>query len=83
MTRLHRIGWTSATGRAAALAVALVLILAVTLGRRRAERRAEASSRVASGPADSLARRDSAAKADSEPEYDPPCFASHLGLPCQ
>ena len=83
MTHLNRVGWTSVTRRALALAVALVLLLVVALGRRRAERRAEASTRVATGPADSLARRDSAAKADSVPAYDPPCFASHLGLPCQ
>ena len=33
--------------------------------------------------ADSGGRRDTAAIADRTPAEDPPCFASHLGLPCQ
>ena len=33
---------------------------------------------------DSLARRDSTKRdsTDRAPEHDPPCLASHLGLPC-
>jgi len=33
--------------------------------------------------ADSGGRRDTAAIAEHAPAEDPPCFASHLGLPCQ
>ena len=33
--------------------------------------------------ADSGDRRDTAAIVERAPAEDPPCFASHLGLPCQ
>jgi hypothetical protein len=44
---------------------------------------ARAANKVASPDArDSVARRDSARRASAAEDYDPPCFASRIGLPC-
>lgn len=72
----------------------LVLMVGCGRGDRPAERRAvseDSSSRATTQPAhvdsaaraDSSGRRDTAAVGATVPANDPPCFASHLGLPCQ
>ena len=44
---------------------------------------ARSTSRDSAARADSGPRRDTAAVRDVALPEDPPCFASHLGLPCQ
>ena len=70
------------------------LLIGCSGGDRPRERRAvhgdtalRAAARPESGDgsarADSALRRDSTAARDTTLAQDPPCFASHFGLPCQ
>jgi hypothetical protein len=52
-------------------------------GRDSAVRTAASPARPDSTRADSGGRRDTAAVQAVAQPADPPCFASHLGLPCQ
>ena len=72
----------------------LALVVGCVQGNRTDERRAvrdDSTSRAATPPAnvnsaaraDSIERRDTGALRAAVPANDPPCFASHLGLPCQ
>jgi hypothetical protein len=71
-----------------------VLMVGCDRGDRVDERRGiegDSAARAAAQPArsdsaaraDSGGRRDTAAIVERAPAEDPPCFASHLGLPCQ
>ena len=64
--------------------VAILVVLAVVASYQYLLRRNRAPDRIAStGPErDSLARLDSAARADARQEADTMCFASRIGLPC-
>jgi hypothetical protein len=64
--------------------VAVLVVLAVVVSARYLSLRTRSADRIAStGPArDSLARLDSAARADARQEADTMCFASRIGLPC-
>ena len=72
----------------------LLLMVACTQGDRVDERRgsprdsvartaARPASRDSAAQADSGRRRDTAALREAALPEDPPCFASHFGLPCQ
>ena len=76
----------------------LIVGFALLVGCGQAERvdegrgsRGDSNARVAARPAtgdsavrgDSGQRRDTAAVGDTALPEEPPCFASHLGLPCQ
>ena len=64
--------------------VAILVVLAVVASYRYLSRRNRAADKIATtGPErDSLARLDSAARADARQEADTMCFASRIGLPC-
>ena len=67
------------------LSLALLTVLAffaIVMSTRYLSPSSRAANKVASSAArDSLARLDTARRA-SEENYDPPCFASRIGLPC-
>jgi hypothetical protein len=64
--------------------VAVVVVLAAVVSATYLSHKTRRAERIAStGPArDSLARLDSAARADARQEADTMCFASRIGLPC-
>jgi hypothetical protein len=64
--------------------VAILVVLAVAASYHYVSVRKRAMDNVAlTGPGhDSLARLDSAARADARQEPDTMCFASRIGLPC-
>ena len=64
--------------------VAILMALAVVASYHYLSPRNRAADRIAStGPGrDSLARLDSAARADARQGADTMCFASRIGLPC-
>ena len=64
--------------------VAILVVLAVVASYEYLSPRNRAADRIAStGPErDSLARLDSAARADARQEADTMCLASRIGLPC-
>ena len=64
--------------------VAVLVVLAVVVSAHYLSLRTRSADRIAStGPThDSLARLDSAARADARQEADTMCFASRIGLPC-
>ena len=64
--------------------LAVLAVLAVVLSTRYLSPRNQATRRVSAAgvPRDSLARLDSAARADSRENIDTMCLASRIGLPC-
>ena len=64
--------------------LAVLMVLAVVVTTQYLLPRNRAAHRVASTGAsrDSLARLDSAARAEARAEADTMCFASRIGLPC-
>ena len=70
--------------RLSLILVAVLVILMVVASTLYLSLRSRGAGRIAStGPArDSLARLDSAARADARQEADTMCFASRIGLPC-
>ena len=64
--------------------LAVLIVLAVVVSNRYLLPRIRGSQKVASTGAsrDSLARLDSAARAEARAEADTMCFASRIGLPC-
>jgi hypothetical protein len=64
--------------------VAIVVVLAVVASILYLSPRTRSAGKIASTSpaADSLARLDSAARADAREERDTMCFASRIGLPC-
>ena len=70
--------------RLSLVVVAVLVVLAGLVSTHYRSLRTRSAARIAStGPAhDSLARLDSAARADAREEADTMCFASRIGLPC-
>jgi hypothetical protein len=70
--------------RLSLVVVAVLVVLAVVVSYHYLSPRNRAPNRIAStGPErDSLARLDSAARADARQDADTMCFASRIGLPC-
>jgi hypothetical protein len=64
--------------------LAVLMVLAVVVTNHYLSARARGSQRVATNGAsrDSLARLDSAARAEARADADTMCFASRIGLPC-
>jgi len=64
--------------------LALLVILAIVASTRYVSLRNQAARKIASAgePRDSLARLDSAARADARRDIDTMCLASRIGLPC-
>jgi uncharacterized protein YpmS len=64
--------------------LAVIVVLAVVVSTRYLSPRNRGTHQVASTSAsrDSLARLDSAARAEARQEADTMCFASRIGIPC-
>ncbi len=64
--------------------LALLVILAIVASTRYVSLRNQAARKIASAsqPRDSLARLDSAARAEARQDIDTMCLASRIGLPC-
>jgi hypothetical protein len=69
--------------RRSTLALVAVLVVIAIVSTRYVSLRNQAARRTAAGePRDSVARLDSAARADARQDADTMCFASRIGLPC-
>jgi hypothetical protein len=70
--------------RLSLVVVAVLVVLAGLVSTHYRSLRTRSADRIAlTGPArDSLARLDSAARADAREAVDTMCFASRIGLPC-
>jgi hypothetical protein len=64
--------------------LAILVVLALVVSTRYLSARHQAARRVASAgaPRDTLAERDSVARAEARQSGDTMCFASRIGLPC-
>ena len=69
--------------RLALVLVAILVVLALVASYHYLSPGNRAAGRIATGSQrDSLARLDSAARADARQDADTMCFASRIGLPC-
>ena len=70
--------------RSSLVLLALLVVLAIAASARYVTLRNQATRKMASAgaPRDSVARLDSAARAEARQDIDTMCVASRIGLPC-